>query len=546
MVDLVRDLKKLMHGRAKADGKTLRAYSHDASLFEVMPKVVVFPRSVADLKYLVSYVNEHKKSQPGLSLTARSGGTDMSGGAVNDSIIIDFTKYFKEIGRVSDYHAQAQPGVYYRKFEKVTLQHHQIMPAYPASREICTIGGMVANNAGGEKSLTYGKTEDYVAELKAVLADGNEYTLKPLTKTELEAKMAQKNFEGEVYSRAYKLIKKHEELIREAKPKVHKNSTGYNLWDVWDGKNFDLTKLFVGSQGTLGLVTDIKFRLVDAKPASSLVVIFMPSLDNLAQIIKSVLKFKPTSFESFDDHTFSLALRFLPYFRKNLGWWGVIKLAFSFLPDVLKFIGGLPKLTLLVEFEGDSKSEVNHKADQLRGSLKSFDVKIEEATSAAKARKYWLMRRESFNLLRHKVKDKHAAPFIDDLIVPPEHLTEFLPKLTAILNRSNLTYTVAGHMGEGNFHIIPLMDLTDRRERAKIPVLMKEVNDLVLGYGGSLSGEHNDGLIRGPFLKEMYGAQMEEVFQDVKKIFDPRNIFNPHKKVDATWHYSATHIRQRF
>ena len=156
------------------------------------------------------------------------------------------------------------------------------------------------------------------------------------------------------------------------------------------------------------------------------------------------------------------------------------------------------------------------------------------------------MRRESFNLLRKKVKDKHTAPFIDDFVVPPPYLSEFFPKLQAIIKKYGLLATIAGHMGDGNFHVIPLMKIEDPKERAKLAPCMKEVNELVLSYGGSISGEHNDGMIRGPWLKQMYGEEIFGLFKQTKQIFDPENIFNPHKKTDADWDYSMSHIRQHF
>ena len=171
---------------------------------------------------------------------------------------------------------------------------------------------------------------------------------------------------------------------------------------------------------------------------------------------------------------------------------------------------------------------------------------FEEDSSELKSEKFWIMRRYSFQLLRSKVKDKHTAPFIDDFVVPPVHLTAFLPRLRKIIKKYKLFATIAGHMGDGNFHIIPLMKLEDPVDRAKILPAMKEVNNLVLHYGGSLSGEHNDGLVRGPWLEQMYGKDVVKLFRDAKDIMDPQHIFNPHKKANADWNYSFSNIRKHF
>ena len=540
---------KAFKGEIDTSLPTLQAYSHDASLFELIPKAVVFPKDTQDVEALVEAARECLTLIPGLSLTARSAGTCMSGGAINTSVIVDFNKHFTNIEKISGASAHTQPGVFYRDFEKATLKKKALLPSFPASRDLATVGGMVANNSGGEKSLQFGKTENFVNELQVVLADGKAYTVKPLNKRELVAKMGQKNFEGQIYSRLFKLLEDNYDLIKNAKPKVTKNSTGYNLWDVWDRQTgiFDLTKLFVGSQGTLGLITDIDFRLIHDKPYSGVLVVFMKKIDPLGELIKVVLKHKPASFESFDNYTLELSFKFFFYFHKTLGWRKLIKLGFQLLPDLFLLMRGIPKLILLIEFTGDTPEVVSTKIHRMRQELEPYNLEaMEEDSTESKAYKFRIMRRESFNLLRKKVHDKHTAPFIDDFVVPPQHVTEFLPQLQKIIKKYELLATVAGHMGDGNFHVIPLMKIEDLRERAKIQPAMREVNELVLSYGGSISGEHNDGMIRGPWLEQMYGKPVMDLFRQTKKILDPSNMFNPHKKTDATWKFSMSHIREKF
>lgn len=554
MDELIAALQKTgFTGEIDTSAKTLDEFSHDASMFELKPKLVVRPKDAKDVELLVALVASRKKSNPELSLTARSAGTDMSGGAINESIIVDFLKYFTKIEKVTATAAEVQPGVLYRNFEVQTLKHKALMPTYPASRDMASVGGMVNNNSGGEKSLEYGKTEDFVTELKVVFADGVERVVKPLNKAELAKKMKQKDFEGEVYRKIFTLVERNYDKIKAAKPKVHKNSTGYNLWDVWDREKgvFDLTKLIVGAQGTLGLTTDIQFRLVPAREHSGLLVLFMKDIDDLGEVIPKVLKHKPATFESFDDATMFLGMRFLPSFHKMLGWGGLLKLVISFIPTGFQFLRGIPKLILMVEFNGETEEEVRQKVHALHRELAKHRARyeingFEEDPTEGKSVKFWLMRRYSFQLLRSKVKDKHTAPFIDDFVVPTEHLTAFLPKMRRIIKKYKLFATVAGHMGDGNFHIIPLMKLEDPVDRKKILPAMKEVNRLVLKYHGSLSGEHNDGLVRGPWLEEMYGKEIYKLFKQTKAIMDPQNIFNPHKKADAGWEYSFGHIRDHF
>lgn len=546
-------IKHGFKGELDTAADALEFYSHDASMFEIKPQLVVSPTDAHDVEVLVALVGEMKKHMPELSVTARAAGTDMGGGAINDSIIVDFRKHFTKIEKVSSTAAQAQPGVLYRDFEPETFKHNALMPSYPASRDLCSIGGMVNNNAGGEKSLEFGKTENFVSELEFVFADGVKRTVKPLDRRQLTVKMAQKDFEGNVYKELFELIEANYDRIKDAKPKVTKNSTGYNLWDVWDRDTgvFDLTKLIVGAQGTLGFVTDIHFKLVPKRAHSGLLVLFLRDIDDLGEIIPKVLEYKPATFESFDDATLWLSIRFMPSFLKLLGPVKFIHLLISLIPDGLQLLRGIPKLILMVEFNGDTEEEVRNKIKALHRELKKHRARyeingFEEDATEGKSEKFWLMRRQSFNLLRSKVKDKHTAPFIDDLVVNPPYLTQFLPKIRKIIKKYKLLATVAGHMGDGNFHIIPLMKLEDPKDRAKLLPAMKEVDNLILKYHGSLSGEHNDGLVRGPWLKEMYGEEMLHIFQKAKKIMDPEGIFNPHKKANADWDYSFGHIREHF
>lgn len=548
-MDIQAELSKIFKGEVDTSDETLEFYSHDASLFELKPQVVAFPTDSNDIQSVVKFVNDNKKAHPELSITPRGRGTDMSGGAVNESIVLDVSKHMNQLFEATETTAHVQPGMMYKDFEAETFKKEALLPSYPASRELASVGGMVANNSGGEKSLEFGKTDNFVTELKVVLADGKEYTIGPLTRDQLNAKMDQDDFEGDIYRRTFELLDGHYDEIQAAAPKVSKDSTGYHLWNVWkrDTGIFDLTKLFVGSQGTLGIVTDIKFKLVPRPQHSGTLVCYMHTIDNLGEVIPAVLAHKPATFECFDDNTLWLSFKFFFAFLTRLGLWAWIKLALQLIPDGLMLLKGVPRLILLIEFTGASADEVKHKIHTARKDLEKFHFTyMEEDETEAKSRKFWLMRRESFNLLRSKVKDKHTAPFIDDFVVPPAKLAEFLPQLRVIIKKYKLLATIAGHLGDGNFHVIPLMKIEEQSERAKLEPAMKEVNDLVLHYGGSVSGEHNDGMIRGPWLERMYGPSVLGHMKEIKQIYDPQTIFNPHKKTEATWDFSFSHIREHF
>lgn len=525
-------IQSFLQGEVSNDPEVLSAYSTDASLFRQMPKLVCSPRSVMDIQQLVALAGKTK----GISLTCRAGGSDMTGGPLGSSIVVDVASHMHKLKSLEGEAAVVEPGMRYRDFEKETLKKGLLLPSYPASRELCCVGGMVANNAGGEKGLRYGKTEKYIESLRVVLDDAEEYEFRALTPSELKSKMRQKGREGEVYRKMFRLLEANGELIAKAKPDVSKNSAGYALWNIWDGKRFDLTQLFCGSQGTLGIITEITFRLVRPKKHTRLGILFLRNFEILPDLVNQLLPLKPVSMETFDEKTLKLALRFFPEIARRVEGKNLLSLLLQFIPEF--FIGvrmlGFPKLVVLVEFEEDTRSQVRAKTEKLRKLARSSKIHCRILKSEKDAEKYWVIRHESFNLLREHVAGKRTAPFIDDFIVQPRYLPQVIPKVFEILKRYKIEATLAGHAGSGNFHIIPLMDLSRAEERAKIKKVSDEVYDLIVQYKGSITAEHNDGLIRTPYLEKMYGPRVVRLFKEVKKIFDPKGIFNPGKKVGGS------------
>jgi FAD/FMN-containing dehydrogenase len=550
MIDIEK-LKQNFKGEILNDVESRARFSRDASIFEATPEIVAQPASVEDVQGLVRFASQEKQSGHDVSLTARAGGTDMTGGSISESIVIDFTKHLNQIGHIQPSSPDGaritvQPGAYYRDLESATLAQGLVMPSYPASKAICGVGGMVGNNAGGEKSLSYGQTVDWVKELEVVLADGNTYTVKPLTEAELANKIKEPTFEGQLYKQIWNLISLNYETIRQAEPSTSKNSAGYYLWKVWDGKIFDLTKLLVGSQGTLGLITNITFKLAQVQQHSRTVVMFMQDLHELGHVITEIKKLRPESFELYDDHTLKLAVQYMPEMVKKMG--GGLKLFWQFMPELwMSITGGFPRLVLLAEFTADTDVGALEKATIAQTEMRNrFKLHSRITKDAMDAKKYWTIRRESYNLLRQHTQNRMAACFIEDIIVHPDQLPEFLPRLNEIFSRyPSFVYTIAGHAGDANFHIMPLMDLNEQSQRDAVIRLSNEVFHLVMEYKGSITAEHNDGIVRGPYLEMMFGPKIMELFRQTKKIFDPLNIFNPHKKTDADMDYYQKHLRHK-
>ncbi len=530
------EIQKFFRGEVFDDAETLETYSRDASLFAVRSQIVVWPQDKTDLENLICWIRENKSARPGLSLAIRAAGSCMSGGSLSESIVADVSKHMNKIGEVSD-SISVEPGAFYRDFEKKTLEKDLLLPCYPASKNLCALGGMINNNCGGEKTLRYGKMEKFILSAKWIFSDGQEYEVKPLNRRELEAKTAQNNFEGNLYKETYNLVTKNSQLLQEAKPKVKKNSAGYYLWnilksDVGGEEMFDLNQLLVGSQGTLGVLTDAQIRLTPVRKHHDLVALFFNSWEALPEVVNAILPYEPEGLETFDEETMKLGIRFMPEIARKAGS-NLFSFALKFLPEALIGLqmGGLPKLVVLVQVSEETETEVKAKVEKIVEAVSHIKIHHRVIEKDSEEEKFWVIRRESFNLLRQHVAGKRTAPFVDDLSFPVENVTQALPEVKEILERNGLKANIAGHAGEGNFHIIPLIDPKNKKNIEIIKKVSDEVYNVVNKYHGSITGEHNDGLVRTAYLGKMFQPEVLELFRKVKNIFDPENIFNPGKKV---------------
>ncbi len=533
-------LKQALRGEVRDDAATLAKASRDASLFTRTPEVVVSPKDTDDLQVLVKEVAHLKSCDVEVSLTARAAGTCMSGGSLTTSIVVSCTEHLNRVLEVGNDYAITEPGVYYRDFEKATLEKGLILPSYPASRELCAMGGIVSNNSAGERTLEYGQTERYVEEVEVVLSDGSIATFKPTSPEEVEEKKKLRTMEGHIYREMDALLTENAKLIASHKPKVSKNSAGYALWNIRDERTgaTNFAKLIAGSQGTLALWTKAKLKLVKPKEHRAMLVVFLKDLEILPEIVKRILPLQPESFESYDKHTFELAVKFLPKMLEQMGLVKAARLGIDFIPETLMVLfGGVPEMILMAEFSADTIEAADRRVGEAKLALHDLDVKTKIEKDEKESEKYWIVRRESFSLLRKNMKDLYPVPFIDDFVVPPSCYPEFLPKLTALLDqyKDHMIYTIAGHVGNGNFHLIPLMDVTKAENRRIILELAPKVYELVIKEGGTTTGEHNDGIIRTPYLPMLFGPEMVALFERTKQIFDPQNIFNPGKKVGGTF-----------
>lgn len=498
--------------------------ARDASIFEVIPEAVAKPKTVEELQELVHYARQN-----GTSLTPRNGGTCMSGGPLSQDIVVEMA-HLNHIGEVDEHnHLWVGGGSMQTQVEEVAHPKSLFFAPYTSSRDICGIGGMIGNNASGEQSVRYGATSRNVSRLRVLLSDGNVYEFGPLNKRELAAKCAQQDLEGDIYRHMTTLVTEHADLIHHSYPRVPKNAAGYALNELWDerGTTFNLARLFVGAQATLGIVTEAELRLTPMVGASRMIVAPITGLSELTQTVQTMLSFKPQTCETFDHHTYELAERYHPEDAARAG------------------AAKGRHLVVFAIYAGKDQAQADAQARRAQEALNKLGRETLWIDDHAAQESFLLIRRKSFRmLLEHPHPSKRAMAFLEDTIVPLAHYGPYLAALEEILAEYDMTYTYAGHIGDGSIRLVPLVDMDDPSAPERVMELERRVNDLVFAFGGSMSVDHGDGIIRTPFLERMFGPEMTALFAEVKAIFDPHNIFNPGKKVGGTLSYAVEHIRR--
>ncbi len=525
----------MVRGEVLTDEKTLEHYSKDGSIFQVKPWAVVFPKETMDIVALVRWLREKKGKNPQetkLSITARGKATDQAGGPLNEGVIIRFPGYLDKILEIGPNFVRVEPGAIFGEVNRELEKRGSFLPSYPASADFSTIGGAVANNGAGEKSAKYGPIRLYLKSLKMVLSSGSEVIIQPLKWPEFELKSQQLNFEGDIYRDIYSLIEKEKRTLERTKPKVPKHSTGYNLWDVIrqteEGKVFDLTQLVAGSQGTLGILTEVSLWTLPKPKYTGLLIAYFDDLPKSGLATAELLKFEPSALEMVDRFLLELVKQENPTMLEGL------------LPEQM------PQIVLLCEFDGDDLNEIKEKLAKARQAIQRIAFSTTSSTDPAAQEKLWQVRRSAALVAEGARGKKKALPFIEDVVVPPERFPEYVNYLYEIMQREQLEFSVWGHAGQGNIHIQPFLDVGDPADREKLFRISEEVYQIVAALGGVLSGEHNDGLMRTPYLPKFYPPELIKAWQEIKRIFDPLNIFNPGKKIGSDLNYAKSHLRSEY
>lgn len=517
-------------GDIDTNTETLETHSRDSSVFKVTPEVVIFPKNIADIQAVLSFIyTKTKEGMEPVSVSVRAGGTCMSGGSLNPGIVFNMTRYMKDV--VYDTalkRATVDMGAMFKVVADTASYDNTIFGGYPSSKDICGIAGMIGNNASGEKSVRFGATIDNVLGLEVVLADGSVIHTGVLeTSSELtDQKAKQDTYKIKIQAIRASLGDK----LKQAIGRVPKTASGYRLERIMDEGPVDLTPLFVGAQGTLGIITKAVLKFVPAPESTRLLVISVDELSRLPFVLKTIMTLNPEGVETFDVHTFEKAKNFL---KKEVAM-------------CQKFFNEETNLVVLAQFAEETPELTDSVAKKCQDELHKCACDLQTAASPKKAffveyidnqevaDSIWKIRRSSFTAMQDwNPEGMHAVPCIEDIIVPIDRFGTFVPALVKLLRKYNLEYGFHGHIGDGSLRIIPIFDFkTSKKElAAKIINFTREAIALVKSLEGNMSADHSDGIIRSPFIREFYGEDVYKAFVDIKELFDPLYILNKGKKV---------------
>ncbi len=504
-------LSEQLDGEIDFGEPTRTLYSTDASIYQQRPAGVAFPRNREDVQRVVDFAR-----QQGTSVIARGAGSSLTGNAIGEGIVLDCSRHMDEIVDV-DPDAKTvtvQPGVVLDELNDVLEEDGLYLAPDPSTSSTCTIGGMIANNAAGPHSVKHGTTREYVQRLECVLADGSLVEFHRRDDGELETVCEHDDRVGEVHRVVRQLAREHADEIETQYPDVDRNSSGYDLETsaAPDGSWVDLSRLVSGSEGTLAIITEATLQLTARPETRAVSLVFYDDLIAAADAVTAVLETDPSAVELIDDAV-------LGYARDA---WG-----FDIVPEDAE-------AALLLEIETTHADQRDDLETVVSAARANGTIDIERAFDGEEMADLWKVRKASNPLLNRQPGDEQALSFIEDAAVPPARLPAYLERVGDVLREHDLQASVFGHAGQGVLHIKPFLNLKTEHDRERLRSVSEAVHEIVLEVGGSVSGEHGDGRLRSEHLPEMYGDELYSAFCEIKRAFDPDDVFNPAKVVPAS------------
>ena len=489
-------------------------YATDASLYEMEPVAVVFPQSAADASAAVDVARSH-----GVPVLPRGGGTSLAGQGVNHAVVLDFTRHMNAVLELDADRqlARVQPGLVLSELNKAARRFGLHYPIDPSTANRATIGGGIGNNSCGTHSGLYGKTVDVVESMDVILSDGEHLRFDHVDERRLRALIDSGSREGRLYRDLRELANREREEIGARYPDIPRRVSGYNLETLLDADRVNLSQMVVGSEGTLAVVTEATVQLAPLPARRGILVAHFRTLIEAAEATVAVNPYSPAAIELVDDIIIERC-------RSSVGY-----------APLAEFVVGSPGAILLIECFAPTDSDLSEQLRAIQSELESREMGyafVTETDPAAQAR-MWQMRQAGLGLLMSMHGDPKPAAFVEDTAVPPERLPEFVARFDAAVRNRGLRAGYYGHAAAGCLHIRPVVNVKDPVGLEQTESLASEIADLVVEFGGSLSGEHGDGIARGAFMEKMYGARLVGAFREAKQIFDPDGLLNPGKIIDT-------------
>lgn len=514
MEALVEALEEAVEGEVRFDRASRVLYSTDASLYEIEPLGVVIPEKRQDVLAV-----HRLADQFGVPLIPRGGGTGLAGQSVGRAVIMDMSKYMNSILELNaeEGWVRVQPGVVLDQLNAYLNAYGLQFAPDVATSSRANIGGMIANNSAGAHSVIYGKTIDHVLELSVVLADGTEAVFREMGKAEVRQKVEQKDLEGQAYREVVRLARTHREEIERRYPGIMRRVGGYNLDAFVGDQPFNMCRMVVGSEGTLATVLEAKLRVIPLPKARVLGVVQFRNLIEAMEAVVPILETGPAAVELMDRMILDQTVGSLALSRQR-AW-----------------VEGDPEAVLAVEYYGETSEALRPRLDALEAAMATAGLGygFHRAISPQEQANVWNVRKAGLGLLMGIKGDTKPVAFVEDAAVSPEKLPDYIREFDGIVRSHDTTAGYYAHASVGLLHVRPLVNLKTAEGVAKMRAIAEQVRDLVLKYGGAMSGEHGDGLVRSCWNEQMFGTRLYNAFREVKRAFDPKGLMNPGKIVDA-------------
>jgi FAD/FMN-containing dehydrogenase len=525
-------LKELSHqllGTVTDSPDVLEHFATDSSIFQVTPSGVVYPNNTADVRKTVAFIAEKAAAGRPVSLIPRGKGGDTGGGAIGEGVQLVFPAHMNKLLRLEKDFVVVQPGMTLRTLQQVLHTHGRYLPPVPTALDSTTVGGAVSNDDAGPKSYKYGPFRSFVKGLKVVIADGSIIQTRRISSRELNRKKGLDTLEGELYRKLDNILLDHSDLIHKQQPRSSRNNSGYALDRVRgrDG-SFDLTQIFIGAQGTLGVITEVTLKIMPYNPRTTTVVGYFTTLDKAGEAVVKLASHRPCAIELVDQTLLQYLQEHRPGDLEGL------------VPDKL------PRVMLIVEFDDTTQLAQKIRSTRADRVMRRYGATTRVSTDPVEQVAIWKIRRDAPALMALTGHGRKALPFIEDAAVPVARLAEFIDRTHKLLAKHDLEAAIWGHAGDGHLHLLPFLDLSKRRDVDRLFHLSHEFHDMVVALGGTISAEHNDGLLRATYLGRQYGEEIAELMATAKHAFDPLSIFNPMHKTEATEAFARQHLRDSY